>query len=246
MKAIYGLCQKYGVKIIEDASHAIGGSYLGRPIGNCEYSDITVFSFHPVKIVTTAEGGAAVTNNEALAQKLALYRSHGITRDHNLMTEPTHGDWYYQQIALGYNYRMTDLQAALGITQMQRLHQFVAQRHEIARRYDILLEPLPVEIPFQLENTYSGLHLYAIRLRLKEIGISHKEVFDAMRSNGVGVNLHYIPVHIQPFYKSLGFKDGDFPEAEKYYAEALSLPVYPDLSENDQTKVVDVLSSVLK
>lgn len=246
MRAIHGLCQKYGVKIIEDASHAIGGSYLGHPIGNCEYSDITVFSFHPVKIITTAEGGVAVTNNEVLAQKLALYRSHGITRDQNLMTEPSHGDWYYQQIALGYNYRMTDLQAALGITQMQRLHQFVAKRHEIARRYDILLKPLPVEIPFQLENTYSGLHLYVIRLRLKEIGISHKEVFDAMRSNGVGVNLHYIPVHIQPFYKSIGFKDGDFPEAEKYYAEAISLPMYPDFSENDQTKVVDILASLLK
>jgi UDP-4-amino-4,6-dideoxy-N-acetyl-beta-L-altrosamine transaminase len=246
MRAIYSLCQKYGVKIIEDASHAIGGSYLGHPIGNCEYSDITVFSFHPVKIITTAEGGAAVTNNEMLAQKLALYRSHGITRDQNLMTEPSHGDWYYQQIALGYNYRMTDLQAALGITQMQRLHQFVAKRHEIARRYDILLKPLPVEIPFQLENTYSGLHLYVIRLRLKEIGISHKEVFDGLRSNGIGVNLHYIPVHTQPFYKSIGFKDGDFTEAEKYYAEAISLPMYPDLSENDQDRVVDILASLVQ
>lgn len=246
MRVIHGLCQKYGVKIIEDASHAIGGSYLGHPIGNCEYSDITVFSFHPVKIITTAEGGAAVTNNEVLAQKLALYRSHGITRDQNLMTEPSHGDWYYQQIALGYNYRMTDLQAALGITQMQRLHQFVAKRHEIARRYDILLKPLPVEIPFQLENTYSGLHLYVIRLRLKEIHLSHKEVFDALRAGGIGVNLHYIPVHIQPFYQSIGFKDGDFPEAEKYYAESISLPMYPDLSENDQDKVVDILASLVQ
>ncbi len=246
MRAIHGLCQKYGVKVIEDASHAIGGSYLDRPIGNCEYSDITVFSFHPVKIVTTAEGGAAVTNNELLAQKLALYRSHGITRDEALMTEPSHGDWYYQQIALGYNYRMTDLQAALGISQMHRLHEFVAKRHEIAKRYDVLLEALPVEIPFQLENTYSGLHLYVIRLKLEEIHLSHKEVFDALRASGIGVNLHYIPVHIQPFYKSIGFKDGDFPEAEKYYAEAISLPMYPDLSENDQNKVVDILASLLQ
>ena len=246
MRAIHGLCQKYGVKVVEDASHAIGGSYLNHPIGNCEYSDITVFSFHPVKIVTTAEGGVAVTNNEDLAQKLALYRSHGITRDQALMTEPSHGDWYYQQIALGYNYRMTDLQAALGISQMHRLHEFVAKRHEIAKRYDVLLEALPVEIPFQLENTYSGLHLYVIRLKLEEIHLSHKEVFDALRASGIGVNLHYIPVHIQPFYKSIGFKDGDFPEAEKYYAEAISLPMYPDLSENDQNKVVDILTSLLQ
>ena len=246
MRAIHSLCQKFGVKIIEDASHAIGGSYVDRPIGNCEYSDITVFSFHPVKIITTAEGGAAVTNNELLAQKLALYRSHGITRDEALMTEPSHGDWYYQQIALGYNYRMTDLQAALGISQMHRLHEFVAKRHEIAKRYDVLLGALPVEIPFQLENTYSGLHLYVIRLKLEEIHLSHKEVFDALRASGIGVNLHYIPVHIQPFYKSIGFKDGDFPEAEKYYAEAISLPIYPDLSENDQNKVVDILASLLQ
>ena len=246
MRAIHSLCQKFGVKIIEDASHAIGGSYVDRPIGNCEYSDITVFSFHPVKIITTAEGGAAVTNNELLAQKLALYRSHGITRDEALMTEPSHGDWYYQQIALGYNYRMTDLQAALGISQMHRLHEFVAKRHEIAKRYDVLLGALPVEIPFQLENTYSGFHLYVIRLKLEEIHLSHKEVFDALRASGIGVNLHYIPVHIQPFYKSIGFKDGDFPEAEKYYAEAISLPIYPDLSENDQNKVVDILASLLQ
>ena len=246
MRAIHGLCQQYGVKIVEDASHAIGGSYLGSPIGSCEYSDITVFSFHPVKIITTAEGGAAVTNDEVLNRKLLLYRSHGITRDQNLMTEPSHGDWYYQQIVLGYNYRMTELQAALGVTQMQRLRQFVAKRHEIAKRYDVLLEKLPVEIPFHLENSYSGLHLYVIRLKLDEINLSHKEVFQSLRFNGIAVNLHYIPVHIQPFYKSIGFKFGDFPEAEKYYAEAISLPMYPDLSENDQAKVVDTLASLLK
>ncbi len=245
MRAIHGLCQKYGVKIVEDASHAIGGSYLGRPIGNCEYSDITVFSFHPVKIITTAEGGAAVTNDSILAQKMALYRSHGITRDQNLMTESSHGDWYYQQIVLGYNYRMTDLQAALGIAQMKRLHQFVAKRHEIAGRYDELLKDLPVERPFQLEDTYSGLHLYVIRLRLDEIDASHKQVFSKLRANGIGVNLHYIPVHTQPFYKAIGFKEGDFPEAEKYYSEAISLPMYPNLSEEDQIKVVAILASLV-
>ena len=245
MRAIHGLCQKYGVKIIEDASHAIGGSYLGRPIGNCEYSDITVFSFHPVKIITTAEGGVAVTNDSILAQKMSLYRSHGITRDQNLMTEPSHGDWYYQQIVLGYNYRMTDLQAALGIAQMKRLHQFVAKRHQIAGRYDELLKELPVERPYQLEGTYSGMHLYVIRLRLGQIDASHKQVFSKLRANGIGVNLHYIPVHTQPFYKAIGFKEGDFPEAEKYYSDAISLPMYPDLSEEDQIKVVAILASLV-
>jgi UDP-4-amino-4,6-dideoxy-N-acetyl-beta-L-altrosamine transaminase len=245
MRAIHDLCQRYGVRIIEDASHAIGGSYLDRPIGSCDYSDITVFSFHPVKIITTAEGGAAVTNDPFLAQKLSLFRSHGVTRDQELMTEPSHGDWYYQQIALGYNYRMTDLQAALGITQMQRLHQFVAKRHEIARRYNSLLKALPVKTPFQIPNSYSGLHLYVIRLKLDEIVVTHKEVFDALRANGIGVNIHYIPVHTQPFYKSIGFKEGDFPEAEKYYTEAISLPMYPDLSESDQNKVVDILASLV-
>ena len=245
MRAIHGLCQKYGVKIVEDASHAIGGSYLGRPIGNCEYSDITVFSFHPVKIITTAEGGVAVTNDSILAQKMSLYRSHGITRDQNLMTEPSHGDWYYQQIVLGYNYRMTDLQAALGIAQMKRLHQFVAKRHQIAGRYDELLKELPVERPYQLEGTYSGMHLYVIRLRLGQIDASHKQVFSKLRANGIGVNLHYIPVHTQPFYKAIGFKEGDFPEAEKYYSDAISLPMYPDLSEEDQIKVVAILASLV-
>jgi len=245
LRAIHSLCREYDVKIVEDASHAIGGSYLGKPIGNCEYSDISVFSFHPVKIVTTAEGGAVLTNNDELARKIALYRSHGITRDQELMTEPSHGSWYYQQIALGYNYRMTELQAALGVTQMQRLNDFVSQRHKIARRYDVLLEDLPVVMPFQLEGTYSGLHLYVIRLNLDKIAVSHKQVFDELRGRGVGVNLHYIPVHMQPFYKNMGFKIGDFPESEKYYSEALSLPVYPNLSEEDQDKVVGVLASIV-
>jgi UDP-4-amino-4,6-dideoxy-N-acetyl-beta-L-altrosamine transaminase len=245
MAVIHRLCNDYGVKIIEDASHAIGGSYLGEPIGNCKYSDITVFSFHPVKIITTAEGGAALTNDGELAKKISCYRSHGITRDPKMMTEPSHGAWYYQQIALGYNYRMTDLQASLGVTQMSRLDEFVSQRHLIAQRYNLLLKNHPVKIPYQLENTYSGLHLYIIRLRLDRISLGHKEVFDKLRANGIGVNLHYIPVHMQPFYKSMGFKVGDFPESEKYYSEAISLPMYPNLSEEDQDKVVEVLGSIV-
>ena len=245
MKTIQRLCKEYGVRIIEDASHAIGGKYLGRPIGDCEYSDITVFSFHPVKIVTTAEGGAALTNDDKLAEKIALYRSHGITRDQGLMIQPSHGPWFYEQITLGYNYRMTELQAALGVTQMKRLNEFVSQRHIIARRYDVLLEDLPVVIPFQMDGTYSGLHLYVIRLKLDNITISHKQVFEELRASGIGVNIHYIPVHMHSFYRSMGFKLGDFPESEKYYSEAISLPMYPNLAEVDQNKVVDILASIV-
>jgi UDP-4-amino-4,6-dideoxy-N-acetyl-beta-L-altrosamine transaminase len=245
MKRIRELCNKYNVKIVEDASHAIGGSYQGAPIGNCKYADITVFSFHPVKIVTTAEGGAALTNDHELAAKMALYRSHGITRNHDEMIEISHGAWYYQQITLGYNYRMTELQAALGSSQMTRLTEFVTTRHKIAERYNFLLQDLPVQIPYQLENTYSGLHLYVIRLKLDEISVTHKEVFDELRANQINVNLHYIPVHIQPYYKAMGFRYGDFPASEQYYKEAISLPMYPGLSQSDQDKVVRVLTSSL-
>tara|TARA_B110000977_G_scaffold201788_1_gene298645 strand:+ start:4659 stop:5819 length:1161 start_codon:yes stop_codon:yes gene_type:complete len=245
MKAIYILCKKYGVKIIEDASHAIGGLYLSEPIGNCKYSDITVYSFHPVKIITTAEGGAVLTNNSKLAKKINLFRSHGITREQELMTEPSHGGWYYQQISLGYNYRMTDIQAALGVSQILRMDKFISKRHIIANRYNSLLKKLPITLPFQLEETYSAMHLYVIRLKLDKISISHRDVFEALRSSGIGVNLHYIPVHLHPFYKSLGFNVGDFPESEKYYSEAVSLPMYPDLSEDQQDKVVSAMTSIL-
>lgn len=245
MKRIRDLCNKYNVKIVEDASHAIGGSYQGTPIGSCKYSDITVFSFHPVKIVTTAEGGAALTNDHELAAKMALYRSHGITRNHDEMTELSHGAWYYQQITLGYNYRMTELQAALGNSQMARLAEFVTIRHKIAGFYNYLLQDLPIQIPYQLENTYSGLHLYVIRLKLDEISVTHNEVFNELRANDINVNLHYIPVHIQPYYKSMGFRYGDFPASEQYYKEAISLPMYPGLSPSDQEKIVRVLTSLL-
>lgn len=245
MKAIHALSVEYGFKIIEDASHAIGGRYFEQPIGACEYSDITVFSFHPVKIVTTAEGGAALTNSKALADKMALYRSHGITRDEALMENDSHGGWYYEQIDLGFNYRMTELQAALGVSQMSRLSDFVSARHELSNRYNEKLAELPITLPYQLPNTYSGLHLYVIRLNLNEISKTHKEVFDALRENGIGVNLHYIPVHMQPYYQKMGFKQGDFPNAESYYSSAISLPMFHGMSIEQQNTVIKVLSSVL-
>ncbi|ALN20905.1 UDP-4-amino-4,6-dideoxy-N-acetyl-beta-L-altrosamine transaminase [Ectopseudomonas mendocina] len=241
MQAIHGLAKRYGFRIIEDASHAIGGRYQGEFIGNCRYSDITVFSFHPVKIITTAEGGMALTNNTALADKMALLRSHGITRDPSLMTHEADGPWYYQQIDLGFNYRMTELQAALGVSQMQRLDQFVARRHELARRYDELLADLPVVTPWQHPDSYSGLHLYVIRLKLDDIRRTHRQVFESLRAQGIGVNLHYIPVHSQPYYQRMGFQSGDFPQAEHYYAEAISLPMYYGLSETMQDTVVQAL-----
>jgi len=244
MYAIHALSQRYGFKIIEDASHAIGARYRSEPVGNCRYSDITVFSFHPVKIVTTAEGGAALTNQIALAQKMILLRSHGITRETAEMTKTPDGPWYYEQIALGFNYRMTELQAALGVSQMDRLDAYVARRHEIAARYDNLMADLPVQTPAH-DADYSSLHLYVIRLKLSQIVRTHLDVFSAMREQGIGVNLHYIPVHTQPFYLKMGFAQGNFPEAESYYHEAISLPMYPGLCDGDLNKVVESLKSAL-
>lgn len=240
MKAIHSLSRRFGFAVIEDASHAIGGSFDGEPIGNCRYSDITVFSFHPVKIVTTAEGGMALTNDTGLANAMSLLRSHGMTRDPVLMTKEPDGPWYYQQVGLGYNYRMTELQAALGVSQIERLEQYVARRHALAKRYDQLLGSLPVVIPWQAPGTYSGLHLYVIRLT-KACKQSRRTVFDALRAAGIGVNVHYIPVHTQPYYRAMGFNDGDFPEAERYYSEAISLPMYATLTEDDQDRVVAAL-----
>ncbi len=245
MEAIANLATKYNFKLIEDASHAIGGKYQGLPIGNCKYSDITVFSFHPVKIVTTAEGGAAVTNDEKLAERMGLLRSHGVTRDPSLMKGESHGGWYYQQVDLGFNYRMTELQAALGVTQMSRLEEFVSARHKLANRYNELLKPLPIILPYQLENTYSGLHLYVIRLKLNEIKKTHKQVFDELREQGIGVNLHYIPVHTQPYYQEMGFKQGDFPQSEAYYQDAISLPMFHIMTKEQQDTVVNVLTNIL-
>ena len=245
MKAIHKLAKEYDFKVIEDASHAIGGAYLNKPIGACTYSDITVFSFHPVKIITTAEGGAALTNNEQLAIKMNLFRSHGVTRDPELMIGESDGAWYYQQIELGYNYRMTELQAALGVSQIKRLNEFVAARHVLAKRYNEKLAQLPVTLPYQLPDTYSGLHLYVIRLQLDKITKTQQQVFDLLRENGIGVNLHYIPVHTQPYYQQLGFKQGDFPVAEQYYKEAISLPMFHLMSFEQQDIVIDLLNKVL-
>lgn len=241
MQAIHALSQRYGFKIIEDASHAIGGKYQGEFIGNSRYSDITVFSFHPVKIITTAEGGMALTNDEALANKMALLRSHGITRDPAQMTREADGPWYYQQIDLGFNYRMTELQAALGVTQMERLDQYVARRHQLARRYDDLLTGLPVTAPWQHTDSYSGLHLYVIRLQLDKIQKTHRQVFEALRELGIGVNLHYIPVHTQPYYERMGFKPDDFPQSQSYYQEAISIPMFQTMTDEQQDEVIAAL-----
>lgn len=246
MEAISALSRRYGFRVIEDASHAIGGKYQGGFIGNGRFSDITVFSFHPVKIITTGEGGMALTNDRELADSMALLRSHGITRDSAQMTHPSDGPWYYQQIELGFNYRMTELQAALGTSQMDRLDAFVARRHELARRYDDSLADLPLTTPWQHPDSYSGLHLYVIRLNLEQIERTHKEVFEALRELGIGVNLHYIPVHTQPYYQRMGFKTGDFPESEKYYAEAISLPMFHTLTESEQDEVVAALKKALQ
>ncbi|PTO75176.1 UDP-4-amino-4,6-dideoxy-N-acetyl-beta-L-altrosamine transaminase [Vibrio splendidus] len=246
MESMAKLAKEYGFKVIEDASHAIGGKYHDQPIGNCEHSDITVFSFHPVKIVTTAEGGATITNQKELADKMTLLRSHGITRDPELMRGESHGGWYYQQIDLGFNYRMTELQAALGVSQMNRLNEFVSARHELAQGYYTKLENLPIVLPYQLPDTYSGLHLFVIRLKLDDISLSHQQVFDALRERGIGVNLHYIPVHTQPYYQDLGFTEGEFPESEQYYREAISLPMFHGMTEAQQNTVVDVLTDILK
>lgn len=234
MQPIHALSQKYGFRIIEDASHAIGGSYQGEKIGSCRYSDVTVFSFHPVKIVTTGEGGMAVTNDVELVKTMARLRSHGITRYAADMTHVPDGPWYYQQIDLGFNYRMTDFQAALGVSQLNRLDAFVTQRHAIARRYNQLLAKSQVATPWQHPDTYSGLHLYIVRVPAE----SHRQLFENLRAGGIGVNLHYIPVYQQPYYERMGFRPEDYPEAERYYAEAITLPLYPGLTEQQQDEVV--------
>ncbi len=242
MREIKALAERYGFALIEDASHAIGGRYLDRPIGGCQYADITIFSFHPVKIITTAEGGVATTNRSDLAEKMLRLRSHGITRDSELMEAEPDGPWGYEQIELGFNYRMTDLQAALGVSQLQRLDEYIQRRHQIKQRYDTLLAELPLLLPWQHAEGYSALHLYPIQL---DKDLDRRVVFEALRAQGIGVNVHYIPVHTQPYYQKMGFQWGDFPQAEAYYRGAISLPMYPTLSAEQQEKVVAVLRSAL-
>jgi len=247
MAAIYALSRKYGFKIIEDASHAIGGRYKGEPVGNCRYSDITVFSFHPVKIITTGEGGMALTNDEQLAKRMKLFRTHGITTDAaDMEPRPAEEIWNYQQIALGYNYRMTDIQAALGLSQLRRLDEFVARRHLLAERYDDLLSNFPLVTQWQHPDSYSGFHLYVIRLKIAEIKKSQREVYEAMRNEGVLVNLHYIPVYLQPYYERAGFRAGYCLQAEHYFSEALTIPLYPGLSFSQQDEVVNALRKTIQ
>jgi len=246
MKKIHSLGQEYGFKIIEDASHAIGGKYLNKSIGGCQYSNITIFSFHPVKIITTAEGGMATTNSEDLAKKMRLFRSHGVTRNKDLMTIDSDSSWYYQQVELGFNYRMTELQAALGISQMQRLDEFVAKRHILQERYDLLLSNFPIIRPYQDKNSYSALHLYPIQIDLNKVSKSRKQIFNILREGGIGVNVHYIPIHIQPYYALFGFREGDFPNSEYYYSRVISIPLFHAMTIEQQDKVLYILKRALQ
>ena len=246
MRKIHSLSQEYGFKIIEDASHAIGGKYLDQPIGGCQYSDIAVFSFHPVKIITTAEGGLATTNDKELSERMRLFRSHGVTRDPELMTKESSGSWYYQQVELGFNYRVTELQAALGVSQIERLDEFVTLRHKRQKRYDKFLKNLPVVTPYQDMDSYSALHLYPIQIQTDKVKSTRKEIFKALRKNDIGVNVHYIPVHTQPYYENKGFKKGDFPNAESYYESAISIPLFHAMTFEQQDQVIVALEKVLK
>ena len=245
MARIKALSRQYGFAIIEDASHAVGASYLGKPVGCGDYADMTVFSFHPVKIITTGEGGIVVTNSDDLANRLRSARSHGITRNPDEMHEPSHGPWYYEMTQLGYNYRLTDIQAVLGLSQLKRLDAFLARRRALAARYDALLADLPLQLPTRQAGTESAWHLYVVRLQLERIGKPYEAVFEALRAAGVGVNMHYIPVHLQPYYRQFGYQAGDFPEAERYYREAITLPMYAGLTDEQQDKVVAALGTVL-
>jgi UDP-4-amino-4,6-dideoxy-N-acetyl-beta-L-altrosamine transaminase len=239
MAGIHALAQQYGFRVIEDASHAVGGRYRNGPVGDCRYSDIVIFSFHPVKIITTGEGGMALTNHVELAGKMALLRSHGITREEAEMTGPSEGAWYYQQIDLGFNYRMTDLQAALGTSQIQRLEEWVSRRNTLASRYQSKLREMPLVLPAAIPEAYSAWHLYVVQLEDKS---RRKDVFSGLRADGIGVNVHYIPVHLQPYYQRLGFRAGQFPAAEAYYRGAISIPLYSSMTTAEQDQVVECLS----
>ncbi|OGT46365.1 MAG: UDP-4-amino-4,6-dideoxy-N-acetyl-beta-L-altrosamine transaminase [Gammaproteobacteria bacterium RIFCSPHIGHO2_12_FULL_38_11] len=246
MESIHHLSKRYGFKIIEDASHAIGGLYKGKPIGSCEYSDITVFSFHPVKVITSGEGGMALTNQVFLAEKMQSLRSHGITRNSEKMQYRPHGGWYYEQIDLGFNYRMTDIQAALGLSQLKRLEQFVKRRHQIASKYNNALRSLPLILPFQRQDVYSAFHLYVIQVDQEQSPINRDVLFNRLREEEIGVNVHYIPVHTQPYYQQRNFKKNQFIEAEKYYSNALSLPIFSALADDAQQKIISVLEKALQ
>ncbi len=246
MRRIHYLSEIYGFKIIEDASHAIGGKYLNKSIGSCEFSDITIFSFHPVKIITTGEGGMALTNNRELEQNMRRLSNHGITKNKMLMqSRPKNEIWNYQQIDLGFNYRMTDLQAALGISQMKRIDDFVKHRHALQKRYHEKMINLPIDLPYQSKDSYSSLHLYPIQIKLDLISKSHPEVFNDLIKKGIGVNLHYIPVHTHPYFQKLGFEFGNFPNAENYFSRAISLPLFYNMTYDQQDYVIEILTKTL-
>lgn len=251
-EAIADLAKQYGFRIIEDASHAIGASRHGERVGSCRWSDITVFSFHPVKIVTTAEGGIAVTNDAALAETMAMLRSHGITRDADRLThvpgdgESTAPAFYYEQHLLGFNYRMTDVHAALGLSQLTRLSAYVQKRNALAARYNAALADVELQLPTVLPGNVSSFHLYVVRLPAARAGRDHRRVFDALGRRGVGVNLHYIPVHLHPYYRALGFKEGDCPEAELYGRTAITLPLFATLTEQAQDQVIAAVRASLR
>ena len=246
MERIHALSKEYGFTVLEDASHATGADYKDTKVGSCKYSDMTVFSFHPVKIVTTGEGGMVLTNSKDLYEKLCLYRSHGITRDTKLMTHEADGPWYYQQIELGYNYRMTDIQAALGTSQMQRLDEFVSRRRYLAARYNELLKGLPLRTPYQHPDTKPSWHIYVVRVDFDKVKKTKKQIFAEMKERGIVLNLHYIPVHTQPYYEKLGHKPEECPVSLQYYKEAFTLPLYYSLTDEQQDEIVRALEFVLK
>jgi len=246
MEAIAELAREYGVRVIEDACHAIGADYRGQKVGNCAFADVTVFSFHPVKIITTGEGGMILTNNTELHRELLLLRNHGITRDEQQMTKASEGPWYYEQVALGYNYRMTDIQAALGISQLLRVNEFVERRHYLARRYTQALQGLPMQLPWQHPDGNSSWHLYVIKIDSTQTQVRRHEVVERLRAAGILVNVHYIPVHLQPYYREMGFQPGAFPNAEAYYHDAISLPIYYGLTDEQQDFVISKLKEILQ
>lgn len=246
MAEIRAMADQYGVRVVEDASHSVGGTYRDQPIGNCRFSDITVFSFHPVKIITTGEGGMLMTRDGGLAERLRRLRAHGITREPAHMTRPAEGEWYYEQVELGYNYRMTDIQAALGLSQASRLDAFLARRRALAARYDTLLHDLPLTLPYQMPGGCSAWHLYVVRLQQDRVRRTRAEVFRDLRARGIGVNVHYIPVPRQPYYADLGFDAARWPEAERYYEEAISIPLHAGLTDAEQDRVVAALGDALR
>ncbi len=245
MAGISELAKRYGFNTVEDAAHAVGAVYRGEAVGACGFSQMATFSFHPVKIVTTGEGGMVLTNNDGLNEKLRYFRTHAITRETGLLEVESDGPWYYEQIDLGWNYRITDLQAELGSSQMERLDAINRERVEIADRYDELLTGLPVRRPERMTDSKSAWHLYPIQLELDRLSVGRREVFEGLRAAGVGVQVHYIPVHLQPYYRRLGFKPGDFPEAEAFYESEISLPMFSGLHPDDQREVVNILGRLL-